>query len=93
MWRQRMPALATPSASAACTYSCRLIDSVWPRTMRAMSSQSTAPTARNISTKLPPEEDHQHDDEEDEGQRIEDVDDAHHDLVDLAADEARRCAP
>ena len=35
--------------------------------------------------KLPPEEHHQHDDEEDEGQRIEDVDDAHHDLVDPAA--------
>ena len=34
--------LSTPSASAACTYSCRLIDSVWPRTIRAMSSHSTA---------------------------------------------------
>ena len=33
-----------------------------------------------------PEEDDEQDDEEDEGQRIEDVDDAHHDLVDLAAE-------
>ena len=39
-----------------------------------------------------PEEHHQHDDEEDEGQRIEHVDDAHHDLVGLAADEAGRGA-
>ena len=54
MWRSRMPRWVTPSASAACTYSCRLIDSVWPRTMRAMSSHCTAPTARNISTKLRP---------------------------------------
>ena len=53
-WRRMMPLVSTPSASAACTYSWRLIDSVWPRTMRAMSSHSTAPTAMNISMKLRP---------------------------------------
>ena len=38
---------------------------------------------------MPPEEHHQHDDEEHEGQRVENVDDAHHDLVGPPADEAR----
>ena len=37
---------------------------------------------------IAPEEHHQHDDEEDEGQGIEHVDDAHHDLVGLAAEKA-----
>ena len=34
------------------------------------------------------EEDHQDDDQEDEGQRIEHLDQAHHDVVDAAAGEA-----
>ena len=38
---------------------------------------------------IPPEEHHQHDDEEDEGQRIENVDDAHHHLVRPAAGKSR----
>ena len=54
MWRRSIAAGETPSAMAACTYSCRLIESVWPRTMRAMSSHSTAPTAMNIRTKFRP---------------------------------------
>ena len=41
---------------------------------------------------VPAEEHDQHDDEEDEGQRIEDVDDAHHDEVDPAAEIAGRRA-
>ncbi len=88
---QNAPAV-TPKASAAWTYSWRLMDSAWPRTMRAMSSQSTAPTARNIKTKFLPKKHDQHDDEENEGQRIEHIDNAHHDFVGLAADEARRGA-
>ena len=87
-WRQRMPAGETPRARAASTYSWRLIDSVWPRTIRAISSQSTAPTADEHEDEVPPEEDDEHDDQEDERQRIEHVDDAHHDLVGAAADEA-----
>ena len=35
---------------------------------------------------VPAEEHHQHDHEEDEGQRVEDVDDAHHDEVDAPAE-------
>ena len=41
---------------------------------------------------VPAEEHHQHDDEEDEGQGVQDVDDAHHDLVDAPAEIAGRRA-
>ena len=47
------------------------------------------PDGEEHQHEIAPEEHHQHDDEEDEGQRIEHVDDAHHDLVGLAADKAR----
>ena len=78
----------TPAARAASTNSFCLIDSVWPRTIRAMVSHSTAPMATNSRMKLRSNDHHQDDDEEDEGQRIEHVDEAHHQLVDPAADEA-----
>ena len=43
-----------PSAMAASTNSRCRSDSAWPRTMRAIVSQPTAPIARKISTRLRP---------------------------------------
>src|ERR1051326_9322513 len=40
-----------------------------------------------------PKDHRQHDDEEDEGHRIENIDDAHHHAIDLPADESRAGAP
>jgi len=45
MCRVMMRQFETPLAWAASMYSLRLMLSVWPRTMRAMSSQFTAPMA------------------------------------------------
>ncbi len=54
MWRRMMLKLETPCASAASTNSLCFSDSVWPRTMRAMSSQLIAPMATKISRMLRP---------------------------------------
>ncbi len=54
MCRVRMPALVAPSASAACTNSCRFRLRVWPRTIRAMSSHSVEPMAMKMMTRLRP---------------------------------------
>ena len=50
MWRAMMRAAETPAARAASTNSLCFSDSVWPRTIRAMVSHSTAPMATKIST-------------------------------------------
>ena len=91
MWRRRMPPVADAqrlgrlhelpplqgqaSGRARCA-PCRAIRS--------------APIGDEDQDEVAAEEDHQQDDEEDEGQRIEDVDDAHHDVVDAAAEIAGR---
>ena len=60
-WREALARLARNRAAAASALILALIallcivgPLVSPRTMRAMSSHSTAPTARNISTKFRP---------------------------------------
>jgi hypothetical protein len=52
--RTIMVVLDRPSARAASMNSRFLSDSVWPRTMRAMSSQETAPIATKTRRKLRP---------------------------------------
>ena len=83
-----------PLAIAASMNSRRRSASVWPRTMRAMVSQPTAPMAMNSAARLPRgnsvDED---DDDEDVRQRVHDVDEAHHRRVDAPAHEARERAP
>ena len=53
MWRQRIAGVRTPLAIAASMNSRRRRLSVWPRTMRAMVSQPTAPMAMNSAAMLP----------------------------------------
>ena len=47
-WRLMMRRLRTPAARAASMNSLPFTASVWPRTMRAMVSHSTAPIAMKI---------------------------------------------
>ncbi len=54
MWRRMMSRFSTPQARAASTNSMFFRLSVCPRTMRAMSSQFTAPMATKISTMCRP---------------------------------------
>ena len=49
-----MRRLETPAACAASMNSLRFTDRVWPRTIRAMVSHSTAPMATNSRMKLRP---------------------------------------
>ncbi len=51
--RTRMPKVPTPLARAASMNSRRFSASVWPRTIRAVVSQPTAPMARNRPARLP----------------------------------------
>ena len=53
MWRNRMAGAGTPTARAASMNSRRLSASAWPRTMRAVVSQPTAPSASSSSAMLP----------------------------------------
>ncbi len=52
IWRRMMPKPETPEARAASTNSFCLMLRVWPRTIRAMVSHSTAPTATNSRIRL-----------------------------------------
>ncbi len=49
MWRPMMAGVVRPLATAASTNSRCFRARVWPRTMRAMSSQLMAPMATNSS--------------------------------------------
>src|ERR1700750_2493367 len=81
-WKM-MRQVGTPMARAASMNSRDLIDSVWPRTTRAMSShENDAPEPR-------------HDEDRDQQVRHREghVDDAHHHAIHAPADEAGRRAP
>ncbi|MNL51295.1 hypothetical protein D3C87_1743840 [compost metagenome] len=54
MWRRMICQSLKPKAWAALTNSRRFKASVWPRTIRAISSHSTAPMTRKIRMKLRP---------------------------------------
>ena len=54
MWRKMMRRLPSPNDRAASMNSMRLSDMIWPRTMRAMVSHSTAPMATKSKTMFRP---------------------------------------
>ncbi len=53
-WRTMITGVRTPQARAASMNSWRFTESVWPRTMRAMVSHCTAPSAMKIMKMLRP---------------------------------------
>ena len=53
-WRKMILVLETPPACAASMNSLRFTEMVWPRTMRAMVSHSTAPRATKMRKMLRP---------------------------------------
>ncbi len=59
MWRTRMPGQLTPSASAACTNSCRFSDSVC-RARSAHVEPQHRRDAEEHQQEVSPEEHHQH---------------------------------
>ena len=94
MWRARIAGGGTPSARAASMNSRRFSASVWPRTMRAVVSQPTAPSARSSTGEAAArEQGRQDDDDEQVRQRIQHVHEAHHPAVGAAAGVAGDRAP